>query len=84
MTCAVQLTIITVCYVSYYLPLQIKYIDVICLNKYYGWYSDPGHLETIRWLLSRELDEWHARHKKPIIITEYGAEAVSGIHEVQF
>ncbi len=64
--------------------LQMKYMDVICLNKYYGWYRDPGHPETIRWLLPHELDDWHAHHKKPIIIAEYGAEAVSGIHEVQF
>src|SRR5690242_10556174 len=24
-----------------------KYIDVICINRYYGWYSDSGRLDVI-------------------------------------
>lgn len=59
----------------------MKYMDVICLNKYYGWYRDPGHPESVDWLLPNELNNWHNYHKKPIIITEYGAEALAGIHE---
>ena len=57
-------------------------MDVICLNRYYGWYQNSGHPETIRSGLSYELDQWYAAHKKPIIITEYGAGSVAGIHEV--
>ena len=59
-------------------------MDVICINRYFGWYSNPGHLETIQPSFSDELDQWYAIHKKPMMITEYGAGAIAGIHEVGF
>jgi len=59
-------------------------MDVIAINKYYGWYYDPGHPETIPTRLSYNLDQWYALHHKPIMLTEYGAGTVAGIHEVHF
>jgi len=56
-------------------------MDVIAINKYYGWYYDPGHPETIPTRLSYNLDQWYALHHKPIMLTEYGAGTVAGIHE---
>lgn len=54
--------------------------DVICINSYYSWYFDPGHLELIDMQLHRELHGWYEKFHKPIIITEYGADAVAGLH----
>lgn len=57
-------------------------MDVISINRYYAWYKDAGHIETIKTAFSYDLDQWYATHKKPMLITEYGAGAVAGIHEV--
>jgi beta-glucuronidase len=53
--------------------------DMICVNRYYGWYVDPGDLAAAERNLEAELRAW-ARHDKPILITEFGADAVSGLH----
>ena len=53
--------------------------DLICVNRYYGWYADPGDLDSAERNLEAELRAW-ARHGKPILITEFGADAVSGRH----
>jgi beta-glucuronidase len=55
--------------------------DVICVNSYYSWYFDPGHLELIETQLLRELRGWHEKYHKPVVVTEYGADAVAGLHE---
>lgn len=56
--------------------------DVICLNRYYGWYVETGDLLTAERELEDELRAWERLHGKPIIITEYGADAVAGIHSL--
>ena len=54
--------------------------DVICLNRYYGWYEGgPDLREPARWL-RKELEEWE-KLGKPLIITEYGADTVAGLHD---
>jgi beta-glucuronidase len=58
----------------------INLCDVICLNRYYGWYSEPGRLDQAIPKLSRELDRLSRRFKKPIILTEFGADALPGCH----
>ena len=57
-------------------------MDVLCINRYYGWYEDTGHLDTIPYKLTQDLDNWYKRFQRPIIITEYGADTVSGLHTV--
>ena len=57
-------------------------MDVICVNRYYGWYQDTGRLDTIAPHLSTDLDGWHEKYKKPIIMTEFGADTVVGLHTV--
>jgi beta-glucuronidase len=54
--------------------------DVMCINRYNGWYSDPGHPDAGGALLAPELDSLHARFGKPIMITEFGADAIAGAH----
>ena len=54
--------------------------DVICLNRYYGWYTAGGDLASAEELLRRELDRWKALGK-PLIFTEYGADTVLGLRD---
>ena len=54
--------------------------DVICLNRYWGWYVQPGNLEAGRAMLDKELEAVHARVPKPVILTEFGADTLSGNH----
>ena len=53
--------------------------DLICVNRYYGWYVNSGDLDTAERDLEAELRAW-ARHGKPILITEFGADALPGLH----
>ena len=57
-------------------------MDVLCVNHYYGWYSDTGHTEVIKAQMTLDLTSWHAKFKKPVIVTEYGADTVAGLHQV--
>lgn len=55
-------------------------VDVICVNRYYSWYSDPGRLDLIEFQLEKELKRWFELYQKPVIITEYGADTIAGFH----
>lgn len=54
--------------------------DVVCMNGYYGWYTQPGQLDQGKEALERELDELHEAFGKPIIVTEFGADTIAGMH----
>ena len=56
--------------------------DVVMINRYYGWYVEPGDLDAAERGLEAELQAWATRHGKPIIVTEYGADTMSGLHAV--
>lgn len=56
--------------------------DVICLNRYYGWYNETADLELAALRLENELRGWESTFGKPIIITEYGADTLAGLHAV--
>jgi beta-glucuronidase len=55
--------------------------DVLMLNRYYGWYVDTGDLPAAELAWEEELRAW-ASDGKPIIITEYGADTLAGLHSV--
>lgn len=57
--------------------------DIICINRYYGWYTHLGDLEGAATLLGMELDGLHKRFNKPIIITEFGADTYPGMRAVE-
>lgn len=57
-----------------------EFCDLICLNRYFGWYTEPGMLEEGFARLSEDLDAAHARYHKPVIVTEFGADALPGCH----
>jgi beta-glucuronidase len=56
--------------------------DVILLNRYYGWYLNNGDLASAEQALEKELREWEAKFTKPIIMTEYGADTMPGVHSI--
>ena len=57
--------------------------DVICLNRYWGWYIEGGDLTAAEQGLEADLKAWAAKHPgKPIIITEYGADTMPGLHSI--
>ena len=64
------------------LHCQTKFMDVITINRYYSWYADPGHTETIPTQLATDLELWYETHGKPMMLTEYGAGTVAGLHRV--
>lgn len=55
--------------------------DVVMVNRYYGWYLGFDLAEAEQGLES-ELKDWADKHAKPIIVTEYGADTISGLHAV--
>ncbi len=57
-------------------------VDVLCLNRYYGWYAQGGDLEAAKMYLNAELEGWNKRCPgKPIMFTEYGADTVCGMRD---
>lgn len=54
--------------------------DVVCINRYWGWYTNPGQPEIGARMLSQELDSIHNALNKPIIVSEFGADTVAGMH----
>jgi len=58
-------------------------IDVLALNRYYGWYVNGGDWEAVRRNIRQEFDDWKKRCPgKPIMFTEYGADTIAGFHDV--
>jgi beta-glucuronidase len=55
---------------------------VLLLNRYHGWYAWGGaELMDGTALLSKELSDWSTTGK-PIIMSEYGADTVAGVHKL--
>lgn len=55
--------------------------DVLMLNRYYGWYTHTGDLAAAEIAWRQELEGW-AGEGKPIVITEYGADTLPGLHSL--
>jgi beta-glucuronidase len=54
--------------------------DVIAMNRYWGWYALGGELDKARAALEQELDEVWELWGRPIIMTEFGADTMAGMH----
>ena len=59
---------------------SFDFLDVVCINRYFGWYSETAQLEAGLHRLAEDLDAIHAKYPKPMIIAEFGADAVPGLH----
>uniref|UniRef100_H2Z6X9 Beta-glucuronidase n=1 Tax=Ciona savignyi TaxID=51511 RepID=H2Z6X9_CIOSA len=69
-----------VCNAGYDSDVATAFVDVVCVNKYEGWYDDAGRVEVIRKRLSYFLNKWYEKRGKPIIHMEWGAGVISGFH----
>lgn len=69
------------CNNDYTKDLTAPFMDVICINRYYGWYIFGGDLVSAKQAMDNEMQFWSDKNK-PVIITEYGADAVAGIHNI--
>jgi len=56
--------------------------DVVCINRYYGWYALGGQLDSVEAVLAKELDDLYQQLGKPIIITECGTDTLAGNHSI--
>ena len=68
------------CQNDYTKDITTRTMDVVCINRYYGWYNLSGDLDAACAALNEELDFWQAVGK-PVVITEYGADTVNGLHD---
>lgn len=56
-------------------------LDIIGINRYFAWYSDTGSLEYVSEQMVKDLKHWRTTYPdKPLMVTEYGADTVSGFH----
>ncbi|KAB8294339.1 beta-glucuronidase [Bifidobacterium avesanii] len=70
---------IVCCQNDYTKDLVTRTMDVVCLNRYYGWYNLSGDLDAACYALNYELDWWE-KIGKPVMFTEYGADTMEGVH----
>ncbi len=57
-----------------------RFVDVISLNRYNGWYTESGQIEVGVARLSREIDRVHERFPGPFILSEFGTDTIPGHH----
>ncbi len=69
------------CQNDYTKDITAKSMDVVCLNRYYGWYNLCGELGIAGEALDEELRFWE-KIGKPLILSEYGADAIPGMHSM--
>lgn len=67
------------CQNDYTRDITIPSMDVVCINRYYGWYNLSGDLEAAAFAMRMEMDYW-ATVNKPTILSEYGADTIAGMH----
>uniref|UniRef100_A0A6M2DP63 Beta-glucuronidase n=1 Tax=Xenopsylla cheopis TaxID=163159 RepID=A0A6M2DP63_XENCH len=58
----------------------IQHVDIISFNHYYGWYTYPGRIDMITQEVIKIAKNWHNTFKKPVLMSEYGADTVEGLH----
>lgn len=61
-----------------------QFADVICLNRYYGWYVQDGYqLIGAKKAFINEMNQWmNTEPNKPFLFTEYGADTDAGAHKL--
>ncbi len=57
-----------------------QFVDVVCLNRYHGWYSHSGQIDLGLEHLNREIELIHKLYPKPFILSEFGTDAIPGHH----
>lgn len=54
--------------------------DVVAINRYWGWYVMGGEVERAMQAFGAEMDLLHDRYRKPMLVSEFGADAMAGLH----
>jgi beta-glucuronidase len=54
--------------------------DVLCINRYWGWYSLGGELDKALEAFEKEIDALWEKWHLPILVTEFGADTLAGMH----
>ena len=67
------------CQNDYTRDITTRTMDVVCINRYYGWYNLSGDLENARYAFDIELEFWR-QIGKPLILSEYGDDTIPGLH----
>ncbi len=75
-------TFVNVMFATFETDLIADLFDVVCLNRYFGWYVDTGDLAAAEVHLEAELLGWQSKYGKPMVMTEYGADTLPGLHSV--
>lgn len=68
------------CQNDYTKDITTRTMDVVCINRYYGWYNVSGDMDAACYGWNMELDFWE-KIGKPVMCSEYGADTVEGIHQ---
>lgn len=56
--------------------------DIIGVNRYFGWYSEPGQLPLVKARIRGYFERWHKTFGKPVFLTEFGADTIAGEHSL--
>ena len=60
--------------------ISYQYSDFISINRYWGWYEIPGDIKKAGRKLKEELQLLFRLNHKPILVSEFGADTVEGMH----
>lgn len=88
---AKQLDSRPITYVAWTKPEEDKvypHVDIVGMNRYYGWYpyenwpgsAKPGDLDTAMIQMEECLESFARLFSAPIIVTEFGADTIEGMH----
>ena len=60
----------------------MEYFDIVGVNLYPGWYHLPGQIAQAKDDLRHTLQKMHDKFKKPLFVTEFGADTLPGLHSL--
>ena len=76
----------TIINLSNFMPANLdsnyNFADVIAVNLYFGWYSQFGDLITAKKQLKDYVINLYKKTKKPIFISEFGADTYNGMNQL--
>lgn len=61
--------------------LEADAFDFLAINQYPSWYSMYGQFERIGEELRPQIEGFREKYRKPILIAEFGADTLPGLHD---
>ncbi|XP_050303492.1 beta-glucuronidase-like isoform X2 [Anthonomus grandis grandis] len=59
--------------------LSGRFLDILGVNRYEGWYLNAGDTDLIYENILEQARGWYQKHQKPVLFTEYGADSQGGL-----